>query len=219
MSMVTLRVPTGDTCYKMYDLKTFLPATYRTNLNSVDWKESVVVFGCSMVYGEGLEEKDSIPFHLSNMLNCPVINMGVTGSSINFSLYNQLALYNQCSAPKGVINIWTEHNRSSYYTKNSIVNYGPWNTTMHSYGDLWTADSVHGETQAIMAQVILKNLWKDVPYYEATFFKKTQQLLGCDQLVGHMNDTDYASDGEHPGPLATYKCAEYITERSGFNFS
>lgn len=212
-------MPARNSCNQMYDLKTFLPSNYRTDLSSVKWEDSVVVFGCSMVYGVGLEEFNSLTFHLSRLLKCPVVNMGVNGSSMNFSLHNQLVLHKSYPRPKAVINIWTEYSRSSYYNRDYISNYDPWNITLNSYGDIWTKDPAHSKTQAIMTQHIARTLWKDIPYYEATFFRETEQLLGCDLLLSHANESDYADDGIHPGPVAIHKSARFISKRARFKFS
>ena len=199
----------------MYNLKNFLPYSYRTDLENADWRESIVIFGCSMVYGEGLELEDTIPYHINKQLNVPVVNMGVIGSSMYFSLYNQMVLKN-ISQPKAVINIWTEYSRIPYFKTDRVDNYGPWNIGKNNFGDLWTTDNSNAVAHALMIQQSSKALWKEIPYYEATFFKPTQAILNCDQLLGHATKDDYAKDRIHPGPIATKMCADYIISRANF---
>jgi len=203
------------THYKMYNLKNFLPYDYRTDLKDINWEESIVVFGCSMVYGAGLDLEDTIPYHINKQLDVPVVNMGVVGSSMYFSLYNQMVLKN-IAQPKAVINIWTQYTRVPYFKTDQVVNYGPWDTEQNSFGDLWARDDSNAVAHALMIHQSSKELWKEIPYYEATFFRPTQTILNCDQLVGHANDTDYARDGIHPGPIATKMCADYIISRANF---
>jgi hypothetical protein len=200
----------------MYNLKNFLPYSYRTDLENADWRESIVIFGCSMVYGEGLELEDTIPYHINKQLNVPVVNMGVIGSSMYFSLYNQMVLKN-ISQPKAVINIWTEYSRIPYFKTDRVDNYGPWNIGKNNFGDLWTTDNSNAVAHALMIQQSSKALWKEIPYYEATFFKPTQAILNCDQLLGHATKDDYAKDRIHPGPIATKMCADYIISRANFS--
>ena len=62
---------------------------YRTKeFKEVDWKNSIVMFGCSVTNGIGLHEEDTIPYRLEQQLGISVINMGVGASSMLFNLHN-----------------------------------------------------------------------------------------------------------------------------------
>jgi hypothetical protein len=186
---------------------------YRTaEFKKINWKDSVVIFGCSMVFGEGLDEEQTISYKLSKLINLPVINMGAIGTSIQFSLHNAVILKENFPTPKAVINLWTERNRSIYYSLPVPMNYGAWNTLEGSFGDLWNQDDNHSKIHAMLAQSISKQLWKDTVYYEATFFKATREVLKCPHLRGHLNSTDYARDNQHPGPLATTAVAKRLAK-------
>jgi hypothetical protein len=203
-----------------YNFKTFLPtghtgyvvnsAGYRTTeFDTIDWQESVVIFGCSMVFGEALDEEHTITSQLSRLIDHPVVNMGVIGSSIQHSVHNQLILKQNFPAPRAVINMWTEYSRCTLY--NNMPNtYGPWNTDKGSYGDLWNQDPINSQVHALLMQSISRQLWKDIQHYEATFFTSTQGVLNCEQFSGHLTETDYAKDGQHAGPLATNFVAETL---------
>jgi len=204
-----------------YNFKTFLPtntnycvnsAGYRTDeFDTIDWKKSIVIFGCSMVFGEGLDAEQTISYQLSKLLNCPVINMGVTGSSIQYSVHNQLILKQNFPTPCAVVNLWTEYSRCTLYSKMPNT-YGPWNTDKGSYGDLWNQDPINSQVNALLMQSISRQLWNNTQHYEATFFTSTQSVLNCEQLNGHLTDTDYANDGQHPGPLATQAVSELLAK-------
>ena len=67
---------------------------YRTaEFNQIDWKNSIVIFGCSHTFGIGIDDDDTISSNLSKITNVPVINMGIGGTSIAFSFYNNLILF------------------------------------------------------------------------------------------------------------------------------
>ena len=209
-----------------YNFKNFLPPSqyrpteyklnsngYRTNeFKDIDWKESVVIFGCSMVFGEGLDEEQTISYQLSNIINRPVINMGSIGTSIQFSLYNAVVLKENFPTPKAVINLWTEIGRLTAFSTPKAKHYGAWNIPEGSFGDMWIQDVSHCEVNAKFAQIISKQFWKDANYFEATFFKATRKALKCPHLRGHLNSTDYARDNKHPGPLATAAVANRLAK-------
>jgi len=82
---------------------------YRTEeFKKIDWAESVVMFGCSMVYGTGVTDEDTISHNLSKIIDRPVINMGVGGSSISFSLHNSLILNSFYPTPKAILKWFTD---------------------------------------------------------------------------------------------------------------
>lgn len=53
---------------------------YRTyEFKDINWKNSVIIFGCSQVFGIGLDDEYTISNQLSKLIKCPVINMGMGG--------------------------------------------------------------------------------------------------------------------------------------------
>ena len=78
---------------------------YRTDdFRKIDWLNSVVVFGCSNVFGIGVDDTDTVSFNLSKLINRPVINMGCPGTSIKFSFHNNLILKNHYQSLEQKIN-------------------------------------------------------------------------------------------------------------------
>ena len=89
--------------------------TYRLNsfgfrapeFDTVDWKNSYVIFGCSHVQGVGNPFEETIGQYISEELGHPVINMGVGGISISGIYNNILKLIKDYGKPKGVFILWT----------------------------------------------------------------------------------------------------------------
>lgn len=182
---------------------------YRTTeFSSVDWANSVVVFGCSNVFGIGIHEEDTLASQLSKLINMPVINMGAGGTSIEFSLYNSIILRNSKPIPRAVIHIWSNIDRTTYYHKRNIINHGPWSMQRNSYMDLYSTDATHAKVHATMAQMISKQLWNDTKYYEASFFDDTSLLL----KIPTVGINDRARDLMHPGKDTLAKLARQIAE-------
>lgn len=130
--------------------------------NKVDWNSSIVVFGCSNVFGVGLDDSDTVCSVLEKITGVPVVNLGVGGSSINFSLHNSAILSNFYPTPLAVVHLWTEESRCVYYTKRKVVSYGAWNNEENSYADKWIADEYNYKTNAMFASLLSQQDRKSV---------------------------------------------------------
>jgi hypothetical protein len=182
---------------------------YRTNeFKKIDWANSIVVFGCSNVFGIGLDDQDTICKQLEKITGIPVVNMGVGGSSITFSLHNAIILRDGYPTPKAVVNLWPGPDRTVYYYKNKVENCGVWNAVPNGYMDVWTSDESHGMTHALLASITSKHLWANTSYYEASFWMENSKLMNCDFLLF----LDYARDLSHPGIKTSQAVAEQIAK-------
>jgi len=188
--------------------------SYRTKqFADIDWAESIVIFGCSAVFGVGVDDADTISSQLSTLINRPVINMGVGGSSITYALHNSIILSANYPTPKAVVHLWTGYDRTVYYDRKDVTFYGPWNITPHNYIGHWTKSKEHGETHALLASLTSKQLWKDTEYYEASYFQETANVIGCDDLGSPLPEiSDKARDDIHPGSQTIRLVAERIAE-------
>lgn len=192
------------------------PVTYTTNslgyrapdFNRVDWANSVVIFGCSYVFGIGVDDTDTLPHRLSEILGMPVINMGVSGSSISYSLHNSIMLRDQYPTPKAVVQMWSGYDRTVYYHKKTLNACGPWNLNECEYARVWTDDPSHAETHAIIASKTSKWLWKDTAYFEGSYFSDTARLLECDTVYS----VDSARDLIHSGRKTHQQAALQIAK-------
>jgi hypothetical protein len=180
---------------------------YRTvEFDSVDWANSIVIFGCSNVYGIGVGEEDTLSSQLSKITKLPVINMGVGGSSMEYSLYNSVVLKDHYPTPKAVVQIWSSLSRTTYYTKKNVTHHGTWGMKPNDYMDLYSTDPTHGLVHGLMYQSISKQLWGNTKYYETSFFDDTVNKLNMPSLTW----CDAARDLKHPGRKTLYKLAAQI---------
>ena len=159
---------------------------YRTKeFSKIDWAESIVILGCSYVYGVGVDDADTLSQQLENIMQIPVINLG----------------------PRAVIMSWPHHSRCVYYDKYELYHYGPWNLEKDSYMDLWSKKEYNTIANALMAQKIFQQLWKDrTVTYECAYDYATSELLDCKQCI----KTDDARDIGHPGRDTNRKIAEIM---------
>lgn len=190
---------------------------YRTQeFSNINWQESVVIFGCSNVFGSGLSDNETISYQLEKLLNRPVVNMGVPGSSIAYSIFNQTVLSGLNQSPYAVINLWTSINRITYFYEKSPCHIGPWiskhppenifNRSVKTIFDAWNVNDSNPLMHSIMLQKLSEIIWKDTKHFQGTFFPNTSDALNVELF----HYKDYASDNHHPGPLTAQAVAEQL---------
>jgi len=187
--------------------------------DTVNWKESVVVFGCSHVFGEGLAQDETVCYQLQNLLDRPVINLGQSGTSTMFSWHNSIKFFETFGVPYAVIQLWTDYGRLLYYTESEIKRVGFWSggrwdnydSDMKSLYHLWNKNTVHSRTFFEFEATACKEFWQNkTNYYQASYFKETADLIGCN----YFEKLDDARDLIHSGLLTHTRAAEIIYENS-----
>jgi hypothetical protein len=187
--------------------------------DTIDWKESVVVFGCSHVFGEGLAYDETVCYYLQELLGRPVINLGQSGTSTIFSWHNSIKFYETFGIPYAAIQLWTDYGRMLYYTDTEIKRIGFWsgskwdnyNNDMKRLYYIWNKNSTHSKTFFEFESKACKEFWKSkTKYYQASYFKETSASIDCD----YFEKLDDARDFIHSGSLTHKKAAEIIYENS-----
>lgn len=88
--------------------------------HTVDWTQSVVLLGCSQVFGVAIPEEHTLASQLNLRLGVPVINLGIPGASNGSISRISVELHRTGVRPAAIVIGWTEHTR--YY---------------HDLGDTW----------------------------------------------------------------------------------
>jgi hypothetical protein len=183
--------------------------------DTIDWSNSVVLFGCSCVYGVGLDDSDTISAQLEKLINVPVINMGAGGSSIDHAYYNQLILSNIVPKPKAVINVWTSSSRVTCFTPQALFQLGPWmkNFWHGRLYSLWCFSDANPATHAYFLRQSSRILWKDTLHKEYTVILHPHDMHADEYpIIKRFKKIDDARDIIHPGinsaRLAAIKIAE-----------
>lgn len=177
---------------------------FRTrSFSEVDWSESIVIFGCSNVYGEGLAEEDTISSNLEKMLGFPVINLGIDGSGIDLACWNSLILHESNNLPKALVHIWSSLDRYSDKIENNIFSFIPSRPGYDPKLNWAERSKFYVSTD--------RALWRDKTLYcEATFFPHTAIELKLNSPtkseVHQLKHLDNARDNAHPG-IASAKFA------------
>jgi hypothetical protein len=181
---------------------------YRTlEFDRINWGESVVIFGCSIVFGVGLDDSETISSCLSRIINRPVINMGVSSSSPTFATHNAIILKQCYPTPKAVVNIWSSIDRTTYY-HNDHVQHAVVDSNKHSYFHQWNRVKSNPIVNSLFLQRMNKIMWKDIPYFEASFFEHSANCFKCE----HVHAVDCGRDLMHPGHRSAEILAKTIAE-------
>lgn len=202
-----LKVQPKDWYYRNHKVNYTLNSHgYRTReFEDIDWKNSIVIFGCSRIFGTGVDDSHTIPTFLEEFANTPVINMGMSGTSIQFALHNSLMLYKKYGIPKAVIYGMTGIGRYLYYQKSHVNN-------SCKYEDKVVKDAIDHLIPFNLINVeLIRTLWENkCKYYEFSMFPTTAKILKCD-LHSPILD-DYARDMSHSGIKSNKLIAQSIYE-------
>jgi len=190
--------------------------------DQIDWKNSIVLLGCSCTYGIGLSDDETISFHLERLSGRPVINLGVPGGSNSLILYNSTKILESFETPYAVATIWTPTDRFEFFSKIGRHKSGPWDgrhkaphtsqeTDVSKLWQLTYADPSHEIGLTYNQGLIGKWLWKERSKYSSiSFFYSTAQILNAEK---HFKIDKTARDLQHPGEVISIEVAEYLHER------
>jgi len=189
------------------------PVIYRFNSNgyrapefdTVDWANSVVIFGCSFVLGDGLDESETLSSQLSSKIGIPVINMGMSGSCIYTNHMNLLALLSRYPKPKAVINAWTSYHRLPFFESNKALIVCE---STSKLGREWNKTDSHSQVMSlsIVRSIDLLLKAKNIPHFQGSFFEISAKLFNCKLL----ESVDLARDMMHYGVQSHQLAAEYF---------
>jgi hypothetical protein len=209
-----LKTQPDDWYYRTHPVKYTLNSLgYRTReFDDIDWKESIVMFGCSFVFGIGVTDKHTIPYFLEQLSGRPVINMGIGASSIQTVLHNSIILNDsKYPTPKAVVNMRTDLNRYQLYENNLVFHNGEWNKSDDKFE---TIDNLIPFN--LMNVKMIRNLWKNKTIcYEGTLFSQANLINKLDKEIYcefFERDDGLARDLSHNGPVKNLEIARGIYE-------
>jgi hypothetical protein len=215
-----LKTQPDDWYYRTHEVKYTLNSLgYRTKeFGDIDWKESIVIFGCSNVFGIGVTDEHTIAYFLEQLSGRPVINMGVGGSSIQTVLHNSIILNDsKYLTPKAVVNMWTDLSRYQCYMSDNVIHMGIWSTENKKSQFHTITNRIHFNLMNIK---MIRNLWKNKTiYYEGTVFgqenliNKLETEICCERLNSLEYEDEFARDMAHPSYMTNENIAKKIYEK------
>lgn len=181
------------------------------NPNNAIW-----FFGCSHVFGTGLEHYETAPYHLSRLLNEKVINYGKPGiGPITIKKQIETLLKDYC--PKAIIIAWPGFDRweskSALWIPHCLTdvkvhsdNFGCkkfWPDEWEEYKQLVLSGEIRNLNLEAVCSV--HNMIKEIPYIE---FSYTLNDYNFRTPVYPFNDV--AKDNCHPGINTQKRVAEWV---------
>lgn len=201
---------------------------YRTyEWDKIDWKNAIVILGCSCTYGVGLGEDENISYHLERLTGRQVVNLGYPAGSNKLILDNSASLLRHFEMPYAVIINWTTTDRTRFYHEYGFENVGPWDANVKrnivpkeesefkvDMKKYWT-DHFYNPTN----ELALNYYWST--YADAMFLNRTNYMkISVFPTTAHYTRsekfftfTNTARDLMHPGEETAIEIAEYIHMR------
>lgn len=188
---------------------------YRNDeFDTIDWNNSIVVFGCSMVFGIGVANDETISHYLQEHTGIATVNMGIGGSSNFHTWHNVLQLIDAGYKPKAIVNVYTTLDRLLYFGNDITCTLGGWTSDSGNSENekrlyqSWTLHDKHLIGYAKLLQQTIQLLCKDIPYVECSYFQHSAESL----LIPRLFKSDLGRDMKHPGPETNKKTALTIID-------
>ena len=179
---------------------------YRTKeFDDIDWKEAIVIFGCSMTAGIGVAENETISHYLEYKSGRPVVNLGIPGAGLDFTLYNNFLLHKNYPKPWAVVNLFTNTNRLMLFKKMYVEFLGLWSEN-ELYWRGYMMEEEHNVVKSIFDIQQINYFWKDIKTFNASWFDDTAFYGECMKL--HFQNG--ARDLVHCGPADNKRNATVI---------
>jgi hypothetical protein len=180
---------------------------YRTkDWLDIDWSNSIVIFGCSTVFGLGVAEDETIGYHLEKKTGKFVVNLGAPASSNSFLFYNSMLVAKNFPVPYAVVHVWTGLDRFTFFNKDNITHSGIWDMNKNEI-DLMIGDGCNSIIHTKFLSLSSKLFWEDkTNYYDCSFFEEASYHLGCEWIPIDNKSRDFI----HPGPNCTVQMADLI---------
>ena len=161
----SLKVKPEDWYYRHNSVEyTINSDRFRTKeFKDIDWKNSIVLLGCSYTFGVGVTDEDTISAQLEKITGKPVVNLGQPGVSNAVIAYNSYYLKENYPTPISVVNLWTGMSRWFRITSEGkrMVNY--------VFKESASRETLNTEViNNIMHMKMSNALWKDHPNHIQT---------------------------------------------------
>ena len=176
--------------------------------DTINWSESYIILGCSACFGAGIiDDSQTIAEQLSQRLQVPVINLGVSGGSIELQYFNTIEIIEQGIRPKGVFIMWPNADRFPLFDQGVLENCGSW-TDSKKLDWAMNGNSAHHNLYHGRAVNIMWRL-QTVPLVTFGHHPHAEPYVDC-----HLSERiDWGTDGEHWGPKTANLIAEMLYQK------
>jgi len=193
---------------------------YRSpEFNTIDWRSSMLIFGCSFVFGLGISDTDTCAHQLSTITDNAVVNLGVSSSSPIVPWINSTILRYNNVLPKAVVYVWpASHRLTELKSGRKIAHLGPghgFDKTLGSrLGDAWMCHPTQGIELLRYIKQNTSVLW-NCPVLHYTLDHYISNNIEDIKILNHING-DFARDWDgkiaHPGIQSNKNWAETMSQ-------
>lgn len=191
---------------------------YRTKeWKDIIWNDSILLLGCSHVFGIGIDDNDTLDKKLSSMFEREVINLGIPAGSANAILYNTLRMIDEKIKPYMVICVFPSINRDCYFSlDHEVLNLGSWAESTKLYDQhvidyirSYLLDAENVKIKNYINEFSTELAWssQQVPFFDYTL--NQDDRVRDTTVIPHF-DLDKARDDMHYGPLTVERWADFI---------
>ena len=180
--------------------------------NQIEWENSILLFGCSIAFGIGLNDSETVGHHLSNISNIPIINLAQGGSAYLYQWTNSTIIRKNGIMPKAVIYIWPEESRQTIFDSTdylSTISINIWNVknppNYEDPGISLVLDPYHPNAVAKHIRDNLNLIWT-CPILHYSFTSTNMDVIHLPPKI------DRARDDAHPGIKTTVLWANIIAK-------
>lgn len=184
--------------------------------DTIDWADSVLMFGCSYVFGCGLDDTDTMAYVLNQRTGLKVVNLAQGATDDMFQWINSNILYAAGVRPRAVIYVWPGMHRLTELKGDLATwNWGSWNAQPDNFGGHWVTNERHVREYLHYLSLSVRNMWS-CPVLEYYAYLSRPEQWGTIRAWGHVLDHDQARDlglrgNYHPGPRTNaYWVDEYL---------
>lgn len=185
---------------------------YRTNeWDAIDWNNSVLLFGCSQIFGTGLDDSQTVSANLSKLLNLNVVNLGVPAGSTMVQWLNTTILVQNNIRPLASVYVWPFPERVTVLSENNrVIHSGPWNNKKEPLFDGWNHHKSHAVEFLKFLMLSTNQQWNSFsrPVFHFTFSNISREKIN---FIDYLDPKiDLARDMAHIGPECSKKWADTI---------
>lgn len=191
---------------------------YRTKeFSDINWSESVLFFGCSWVFGVGVDDNDTLASLFSKQTGIDSVNLGMPSVSNWFTVKNCEILNQYNIKPKAVINLMTYPMRHTIFKDNNKQSHiGKWATNDEKViYDMFTQDNTSPNFYSAFCKRLIDSYF-ECPVLHYAVDKPCADYLNIPFLIDIVG-SDYfwdisnrARDRQHQGRPVNEKIINYI---------
>lgn len=196
------------------------PLTYTVNSQgyrapewkNIKWNDSILVFGCSFVFGLGIDDNDTCSHKIYETTFVRTVNLGLCGASPMATWINSTILRREQISPRAVLYVWPFHHRTAELLPDTKCKHYGGNAKPTSFNYQWSTHLTHG-LEYLRYCVYNTNLIWNCPVFHYHLDKDVCDLIPEMKFLDRYDRArDINDDFSHPGFVTNATWADIMVE-------